>query len=505
MPRLLGPQPNPKPVEAVRREESISLSPAVENDPLINPKPEEPVLACPICNETMISLTQLNQHLDDEHSDKSPIVPIGLANAPKSKKSLSSANISRKHWVEAAPGQTCAHESCSVPVERNGINCRQCGLLFCRPHSVYAKKLEKSAQPDPANGIWARVCRGCFESRPGFDDNSGMLRDLTFSFKKKRQTHVDSRRLVVERLENRMVKLVVGLSKMDRERGLFSYKDVQRKREFERDLVPWENEVLVPRCRICNQRFSYFLRRHHCRICGLVVCGDMDRDCSRDVAINILAEKLERADLATSSMYAVRVCRDCKDSVFGHKNFLKEIEEPLPELLQLRTHLKRKQAQIDLILPRFQELTAELAGGAVEPGIVNETTTIRQQLLSSFAQFDHLSRRLRSLHTDTQSEATLQKQMTLWTTNYLQDTMVPLQALPHVLQKDEVRLRKDEIESIQNQIVVLEEQKFMVENMINSAKSRRRLDEIGPLERSLGDLQSEIVKLRSKLGSRGNF
>lgn len=496
MPRLLGARPD-KPVEAALVEDSISPSPVVENDPLINPKPEESALACPICNETMISLTQLNQHLDDEHSDKSPIVP---ANTTKAKKNVSSATISRKHWSEATPGQVCAHKGCPVAVDRNGIHCRQCGLLFCRPHSVYAKKLDKSAQPDPADGIWARVCRGCFESRPGFSDNLGLLRDLTFSFKKKRQTHVDSHRLIVERLENRMVKLVLGLSKMDRERGLFSYQDVQRKRIFERDLVPWENENLVPRCRICNQRFSYFLRKHHCRICGLVVCGDMDRDCSRDVAISILAEKLERTDLATASMYSVRVCRDCKDAVFGHKNFLKEMEEPLPELLQLHSHLRRKQAQIDLILPRFQELTTELAGGTTEPGIVNETTTIRQQLLSSFSQFDHLSRRLRAVQTETQSEGNLQKQMTLWTTNYLQDTMVPLQALPQVLQKEEVRLRKDEIESIQNQIVVLEEQKFMVENMLNSAKTRRRLDEVGPLEMSLSDLQTEIDKLRAKLG-----
>lgn len=451
----------------------------------------------------MLTLTQLNQHLDDEHTTKKK--PLAAEPRATKQKQLSSSHITRAHWTRIVPGLTCAVEGCEHAVDRNGVHCRQCGNVFCRPHSVYAKKLDESAQPDPTDGIWARVCRGCFESRAGFNDSSGTVRNLTSVFVKRRQNRIDEQALRVERLEKRMVKLVLGLSKMDRERGLFSYKEVQGKRVFEKGVAPWENEDLVSHCRLCRQRFSYFLRKHHCRTCGLVVCGDMDRDCSRDVAISILAEKLERQDVAASSMYAVRICRDCKDAVFGHRNFLKEQEEPLPEVVQFQTRLKRKQAQIDLLLPRFQELTARLAAGETDPGVVNETSTIRQQLLGSFSQFDNLARKLRKLEVGTQTEINLQRQISLWATNYLQDTMVPLQALPQVLQKGEPRMRKDQIERLQNQIVVLEEQKFMVEEMLKSAKSRRRLDEVGPLEMSLGELDREIQNLRAQLGTRGTF
>jgi len=36
----------------------------------------------------------------------------------------------------------------------------------------------------------------------------------------------------------------------------------------------WESDDSSEACRICKEEFSFFLRRHHCRVCGRLVCGD---------------------------------------------------------------------------------------------------------------------------------------------------------------------------------------------------------------------------------------
>jgi hypothetical protein len=61
--------------------------------------------------------------------------------------------------------------------------------------------------------------------------------------------------------------------------------------------VPWEPDDSRPDCTFCRARFSFGRRRHHCRSCGLLVCGS----CSRD-----------RARVPGHGALPVRVCDGCK-------------------------------------------------------------------------------------------------------------------------------------------------------------------------------------------------
>jgi len=45
--------------------------------------------------------------------------------------------------------------------------------------------------------------------------------------------------------------------------------------EWETEWLPvWVDDEAVVKCTLCNQPFSVFNRKHHCRSCGLVMCAD---------------------------------------------------------------------------------------------------------------------------------------------------------------------------------------------------------------------------------------
>lgn len=41
-----------------------------------------------------------------------------------------------------------------------------------------------------------------------------------------------------------------------------------------RDPEAWVNDEASPQCMVCEDSFTVFRRRHHCRACGILVCGD---------------------------------------------------------------------------------------------------------------------------------------------------------------------------------------------------------------------------------------
>ena len=68
------------------------------------------------------------------------------------------------------------------------------------------------------------------------------------------------------------------------------------------DIRPeWMKDTNVSKCTLCNAKFSFFLRKHHCRRCGGIFCGY----CS------LFTAKLPELSYDTE----VRVCKDCKQTI----------------------------------------------------------------------------------------------------------------------------------------------------------------------------------------------
>jgi rabenosyn-5 len=95
-------------------------------------------------------------------------------------------------------------------------------------------------------------------------------------------------------------------------------------------------------------------------------------------------------------------------------------------------------------------------------------------------------------------------------THFLQTNMLPLQALPKILKgKGKSPLSENgqngigevKEKELKEKMMVLEEQKYLVENMMERAKKGRRIEEVGALKESVDDLEGEIGKIKRELGN----
>jgi rabenosyn-5 len=211
--------------------------------------------------------------------------------------------VTRAHWQRPGYRDVCLDPLCRRPLTsqmalgggQTAVNCRQCGRLFCEEHTMYQMKLSRQAKHDPIRGIWCRVCETCYKSRDGYLDHHGFERSHFEEFAQIRRKRVDREHMEVSRLEKRMTKLTSLLANPPPPEdtpsagswfGLSGAKN-QRK-AIEQSIITWEEDARVSNCPFCQQEFStYTFRRHHCRMCGRVVCNDPKTECSTEVGLNV--------------------------------------------------------------------------------------------------------------------------------------------------------------------------------------------------------------------------
>lgn len=138
------------------------------------------------------------------------------------------------------------------------------------------------------------LCPVCLEDFPGINDlqthfTSGIHDEkpeesqedsVAESFKKQVQTigvtrgHMESfsniRMNRVEWYESQMSKLIQRLQKLTTLESDATTEE--QKRVMEKQVVSWVADQDVPLCPTCGRSFNFTRRRHHCRLCGSIMC-----------------------------------------------------------------------------------------------------------------------------------------------------------------------------------------------------------------------------------------
>ncbi|KAF7727793.1 carboxypeptidase Y-deficient [Apophysomyces ossiformis] len=276
-------------------------------------------------------------------------------------------------------------------------------------------------------------------------------------------------------------------------------------RDGEQTVAKWEDDRAVNKCPICLNSFTLTNRKHHCRLCGRVVCGNTR--CSKMIPLflDMSSDTFDEEPVGDT-----RACRDCQQAVFRRKLRNEEASKPLP-IFHLYHQLFLTRQTIEKLLPAFHDMILMLE----QEKLVHHThekykmaAQVRKSLLDNFALYDTLSKSIRSLPARTPGMKRLQNNICTAANLYLQRNMLPLQMLPRILKPEKPQpseKAKDHTQELYAKLQTYKEQQALVEGYIYEAKRNRKYDDVKTLELSLMELQKEIESLQSQLTTKTKY
>jgi rabenosyn-5 len=222
------------------------------------------------------------------------------------------------------------------------------------------------------------------------------------------------------------------------------------------------------------------------------------------------------------------MCKDCHHTLFSRRDFETELHEK-PKDQRAYENLAQFERGIRLLLPRFQKLLQALQDPdkPPTPQQLTDATKVRKRLMDAFAQFDVAAKRIRDMPTESPTQKKLQQTVYQQAYSFLSLHMLPLRSLPRILKhaapqgrpngggalaaiqrtdssasvvSSEVSAMETEEKELRERLIVLQEQKFMVSEMVADATKHRRFDEVTSLKTNLEDLNQEIDQVNGQLG-----
>ncbi|CAE6521930.1 unnamed protein product [Rhizoctonia solani] len=387
--------------------------------------------------------------------------------------------------------------------------------------------------------------------RAGFQPK-GVYRHRTEEFEAARAKKVDGKRTEEKRLTRRLEKLIdlhfspkekdappppnrrassffdLDLAELKSKsanelwRGVVESKAAQQERAIrtaEQSITKWEDDKDVSACPICITSFHPLTnRKHHCRLCGRIVCSLPPKPPSRPVSCSLLivadprTGKIDEVpdviaygvtlDGEKDSKYVkgVRICRTCR-AVVAKQQYNIEATT-VPAFSRIYHALLRLEGQIEDDLPQFQELVLNLKNGTHSNVSTSTTAAARKSLLDRFHEYDRLAKRLRALPCQPgSSQERVQVAVATRASVFLQKHMFPLQTLPKMKQLAKAATESEAAEPLPilddpgHTIQPLLEQEAVLEQMLAEAQSARKIEDALTLKSNLAEIRNEIRRL----------
>ena len=222
------------------------------------------------------------------------------------------------------------------------------------------------------------------------------------------------------------------------------------------------------------------------------------------------------------------MCRECKGIVFGKRDFARETTKTpkyvgiykvcpkfsslIPEHVPISSRNTTTTPKIPIPRILTKVTPSEYATNSRESETLptkaqlDEAHKVRKRLLDLFTQYDAVSKRILQSPSTSPTDIRVQTAINHAATQFLQTHMLPLQSLPKILKgKEKSPLNENGIsdakeKELKENMMVLEEQKYLVDNMIQRARKGRRMEEVAALKESMGDLEGEIARIKRELG-----
>ncbi|ODV77694.1 uncharacterized protein CANTADRAFT_33421, partial [Suhomyces tanzawaensis NRRL Y-17324] len=480
--------------------------------------------------------------------------------------------IIRSHWKLPSSTSRCSYPGCDKTLNvRNGIvNCRKCGQLFCNDHTHHKIRLRNPVKTDDdnipqydtsKNGVWSRSCISCYNNKPDLREGTVVnSNDLTKLFIKKRQEKVDHHELERSKIIKRFIKLSNTLieKQLQEKQSLWSSLASAYTKDFALfDHDDWDDNSIT-NCTICLVKFNLLIRKHHCRLCGKIVCDDpqgMRKKCSILVPLSKLLEKLptlnyssfikDNFDTVTQDeLVRFRCCVNCKNSLLYEYKIEHLKSDDDNEVLKRYEILLMMKSQVQNLYLRYEQLLGDSSLGSDE-----NINKVRNKLMKALKDFEGATITFKNeffalVDNKLQVKQAHQGQSRLINNMYqslilcLQEVLMDFKTVNNKVQqqeekklkeaqeksknqvmgelekeglvlaasepeRDAPRLTKKQIRELREQLMVMNEQKFLVDNMIQDFTKLRKFDELDSLINNKNELSSMIEELEKQLGDYG--
>lgn len=444
--------------------------------------------------------------------------------------------ITRSHWKQSQLQSQITCKICGKRLNvKNGIvNCRKCGDLFCNDHTHYRVKLrnpvgdERIPQYESSkDGVWCRCCETCFEQSRVTEVN---VRDRTKEFITKRQEQLDLNKLHRTKVQRNFIKLanLMVEKKSSQPKSILSL--FQNVDDDEKSITGanWAMDSNVTNCTICFTKFNFLIRKHHCRLCGEIVCDDSNgvrRNCSMHVPLSVFVERLPNLNYSTKfkdefdlrdDELRFRCCVICKNSLLHDwKRDYDSSDFHYEEIFALYEGMLVKKQYIEKMMPVHEGGTSTEDEAKMGHKLTMSLKDLENLILYFKKKFFYKEKETLLVREEHQQYNRIVLNIYQGMGTFLHDNLVQFKAISDRNRPQELtppkednepmvpRLTKKQIRELREQLMVLNEQKFLVENQIQQFTKDRKFDELDSLITNKEEISDTISQLEEELGEFG--
>ncbi|XP_034287468.1 rabenosyn-5 [Pantherophis guttatus] len=338
----------------------------------------------------------------------------------------------------------------------------------------------------------------------------GAIRSHLSDFKKHRAARIDHYVVEVNKLIIRLEKL----TSFDR-----TITDSAKIRAIEKSVVPWVNDQDVPFCPDCGNKFSIRNRRHHCRLCGSIMCkkcmelvslpfASKLTTASKDVLASHTSPSCSpnsiqgsrRGSISSISSVSsvldekdddrIRCCRHCKDTLLKREQQIDE-KEYIPDIVKLYEKLRFYMEKVDQKAPEYIKMAESLNAGETTYNL-ERASNLRIEVQRMYELIDALSKKILTLglNEDPQPHPRtlqLQRMIRYSATLFVQEKLLGLMSLP----------TKDQYEELKEKKKQELERKLQMERLVKYESQRRQEEKLADYtSRSLAASNGEVHRTK---------
>uniref|UniRef100_A0A1A7W9F6 Zinc finger, FYVE domain containing 20 n=1 Tax=Iconisemion striatum TaxID=60296 RepID=A0A1A7W9F6_9TELE len=339
------------------------------------------------------------------------------------------------------------------------------------------KLLKRDGDDRPDTGSYESFYYGGVDPYMWEPQELGAKRSHLEFFKKHRAARIDHYVIEVNKLIIRLEKLTA----FDR-----ASSDAAKIRAIEKSVVSWVNDSDVPFCPDCGNKFNIRNRRHHCRLCGSIMC----RRCMEFVPLP-LAQKLingtrealcvpgspsqtqyqpagggssgmgsRRGSISSLSSVAsileekddekIRCCHHCMDTLLKRQQKLDE-KDHVPDVVKLYERLRMCMEKVEEKAPEYIRMAESLNAGETTYNL-DTAGGLRLEVQKYYELIDALSKKILTLGAKNDppphpKALQLQRMIRYTATLFVQEKLLGLMSLPTKEKYEELKdKRKQEQE-----------------------------------------------------------